>query len=291
MNNQKIIHIENNEIELKNKSEIININKKGENEIKSNYEKIKIFSFNLVEKERTILENLFVFEYMGDLMDKINLDNNFNIKYLITDFEKERYNYKIYNYFISKTIIIDFATFLLEFINEDESYIDNNKFKIINDELFNISINSNINKNKKTKENLRINNLNKCNNSINFIISRVLSINESKTLIKLINDYLSGNVLDNIIVQKRSKSADNNIKNSQSTKKNKANKTFKPKDNFPNPINKTYLITREKTLTDFFKLKEKYDGIIIPNYIYDSVINGEFLDLEDNIIYDKYKLD
>ena len=153
--NQKIIHIENNEIELKNKSEIININKKGENEIKSNYEKIKIFSFNLVEKERTILENLFVFEYMGDLMDKINLDNNFNIKYLITDFEKERYNYKIYNYFISKTIIIDFATFLLEFINEDESYIDNNKFKIINDELFNISINSNINKNKKTKENLR----------------------------------------------------------------------------------------------------------------------------------------
>ena len=88
-------------------------------------------------------------------MDKINLDNNFNIKYLITDFEKERYNYKIYNYFISKTIIIDFATFLLEFINEDESYIDNNKFKIINDELFNISINSNINKNKKTKENLR----------------------------------------------------------------------------------------------------------------------------------------
>ena len=59
---------------------------------------------------------------------------------------------------------------------------------------------------------------------------------------QLINDYLSGNVLDNIIVQKRSKSADNNIKNSQSTKKNKANKTFKPKDNFPNPINKTYLI-------------------------------------------------
>ena len=236
-----------------------------------------------MEKERNILENLFVFEYMGDLMDKINLDNNFKIQYLITDFGKERYNYKIYNYFISKTTIIDFATFLLEFINEDESYIDNNKFKIINDELFNISINSNINKNKKTKENLRINNLNKCNNSINFIISRVLNINESKTLIKLINDYLSGNVLDNIIVQKRSKSADNNIKNSQSTKKNKANKTFKPKDNFPNPINKTYLITREKTLTDFFKLKEKYDGIIIPNYI--LILGKSRIHLQFNYIF------
>ena len=92
-------------MELKNKNEIININIKEENEIKSSYERIKIFSFNLVEKEINILKNLFVFEYIGDLKNNINNDKNFRIDYLIIYFEKEKYNYKIYNYFLSKTIM------------------------------------------------------------------------------------------------------------------------------------------------------------------------------------------
>ena len=56
-------------------------------------------------------------------------------------------------------------------------------------------------------------------------------------------------------------------------------------------IEGTFLISKEKINNKrFFKKIKDYKGIISYEYIYDSFLNGQLLDLNDKEILEKYKL-
>ena len=254
----------------------------GENSIKLENKKIQIYSYNLNEKEQNILEDLYIFEYMGEFNDIGNKEKNEDIEFLIIDYQKQKNNYKIYEYILEKKIIIDFTTFLLEYINENNTEIDGDLIAGVKKNLFTISINNIAFENRKLKKNIFNNSANKCINDYYFIISKSIDAQESRILNKIILDFFNANILKNPILSNRSKSADN--KGSIKNKKTKIKEEFKTNSN-----NKIYLITREKTLNNYFNLKENYAGLIIPNYIYNSFLNGELLDLENQDIFNKYK--
>ena len=219
---------------------------------------------------------------MGEFNDIGNKEKNEDIEFLIIDYQKQKNNYKIYEYILEKIIIIDFTTFLLEYINENNTEIDGDLIAGVKKNLFTISINNIAFENRKLKKTIFNNSANKCINDYYFIISKSIDAQESRILNKIILDFFNANILKNPILSNRSKSADN--KGSIKNKKTKIKEEFKTNSN-----NKIYLITREKTLNNYFNLKEKYAGLIIPNYIYNSFLNGELLDLENQDIFNKYK--
>lgn len=184
---------------------------------------------------------------MGEFNDIGNKEKNEDIEFVIFDYEKQKNNYKIYEYILEKIKLIDFTTFLLEYINENNTEIDGDLIAGVKKNLFTISINNIAFENRKLKKNIFNNSANKCINDYYFIISKSIDAQESRILNKIILDFFNANILKNPILSNRSKSADNkiNIKN----KKTKIKEEFKTNSN-----NKIYLITREKTLNNYFNL-------------------------------------
>ena len=90
--------------------------------------KINIITYNLKEKEIQCLKTMPKFEYKGDLNNSLN-DNDIlysSASVIIIDKEKSKYDWKIYEFFFDKKILVDFASFLFEFMTEkgEENIID-----------------------------------------------------------------------------------------------------------------------------------------------------------------------
>ena len=179
-------------------------------------QKINIITYNLEEKEIQCLKTMPKFEYKGDLKNSLN---DYDILYssasvIIIDKSKSKYDWKIYEFFLDKKILIDFASFLFEFMTEraDEDIIDAkntldtlNKISINEETYFfnknirykkrsllnSIKIVENISEHKKEK-NEKINENNKI---FNFAINKNIIGGEKRVLHKIIKVYLKANII------------------------------------------------------------------------------------------------
>ena len=323
-------------------------------EIHSTLEKINIMTYKLEEKEIQCLKSLNNFEYKGNLNDINENDKTIynNSSVIILEQKKVKYDWKMYEFLLDKKIVVDFTSFLLEFINGDNSEnIDSNKFieKIneisINNEFFffnkkkrlqkrtmmqSLNIIDNImSKEKNEQVNQQQNDL---ENKFYFIINQDINENEKKIFHKLLKNYLKAYIINtnvpknrsrsvssqiNLNLEKMTKKAKKNnleaIKENELVKndKNKINENDKPKkinekniDNINSDSNKikcnrneeqmiegTYLISKNKVNNiKFLKKVKYYKGVISYKYIYDSFSNGQLLDLNEEEIIEKYKL-
>ena len=203
------------------------------NEIKTNLdsEKINIMTYKLEEKEIQCVKEFLVFEYIGNLNNIIEKDQKiYNLASIII-LEKKSviYDWKMYDFLLDKKIIIDFASFLLEFDNIDNN---NDKNKII-EKINKISINNEIyffNKKMRIQkrnmiqslniiENIKAKNkkeqinqqLSAIENNFFFMIDQDINENEKKVFHKLLKFYLKANIINTNMPKNRSRSVSNQI--------------------------------------------------------------------------------
>ena len=196
-----------------------NINNNEEsNNLTKDFKKINIMSFKLKESEIQSLKTLKFFEYLGEINKEIkDVENSyFEIEYIILELDNVKYNWETYKFLLDKKIIIEFTAFLLEFINEQNFEENEKRIKFIMSKLNKISINNDLiffNKNYKNlynnQNNYSLNDKTILNNKIKFFISKLININESKIIVKLLKKYLKGNIIDEKNKSKKSKSSDN----------------------------------------------------------------------------------
>jgi hypothetical protein len=351
-NNEKNYVLELNQ----NNSKVLSLAKNSE--IKATSGKISIMTYKLEANEIQSLKSLNNFEYKGNINNneknkKIN--NNANI--IIVEKNKVIYDWKMYEFLLDKKIVVDFASFLFEFINDDK----HNNTNIVLEKINQISINNEIiffNKRMRMQKrsmmqslkivdniipkekNEKINQQNEVENKYFFMINKDIDENEKKVLQKLLKNYLKADIINTN--NKRSKSSANQIditlekmvkKNSLETIKENDNKEVNDEEvdikkdsneigkskninihrinnnilskkkndiesndlkeniNEKQKIEGTFLISKEKINNKrFFKKIKDYKGIISYEYIYDSFLNGQLLDLNDKEILEKYKL-
>ena len=189
-------------------------------------QKINIITYKLEEKEIQCLASMSKFEYKGDLKNPLvdygSLYSSASV--IILDKERSKYDLKMYDFFMDKKILVDFASFLFEFMTEkiDEDVID---AKNTLDKLNKISINEetyflnkkiryqrrsllhtyniveNISDHKRDRED-------KMNDSqlFNFVINKDIMGGEKRILHKLIKMYLKANIIKIDFNPKRSHS-------------------------------------------------------------------------------------
>ena len=318
---QKIISIKNNAFALEN-YKIKNSAIQSNNKQISKFD-IDIYSYNLNDDEINVLKTDNLFNYQKDilLLDEVNY---VNIQYILLDKNKELNNYQMYKFLLDKKIVIDITCFLLEFVGED-CYHD--KDDII-DKLKNISINTEIDSNFKTKnigkkitQSLIKNNIlsiqsNLKKNEIKnfeFIISNLLPNKEKKIILKLLK-LLNGKIISKNYIVRRSLTYDNKTNkkpynndplfalnlydinnfrkksfNSTNIKKSPNFKFYKINTNFK-IIKNIYLITKDIPISFYYNHFEYCYIYIHPSYVYHSYLNGIFLDLHNNNILHKYLL-
>ena len=302
------------------------------NEIKTNLdsEKINIMTYKLEEKEIQCLKEFLVFEYIGNLNNIIENDQKiYNLASIII-LEKKSviYDWKMYDFLLDKKIIIDFATFLLEFDNIDNN---NDKNKII-EKINKISINNEIyffNKKMRIQKKKMIQSLNiienikevfhkllkfylKANiintnmpknrsrsvsNQINKNLEKLIKKNKKNNNLEVINEIDLNNKESNINdEEKKSNEIDKskNLNEKRINNINKVNDENKSEDKLSEEQNteRTFLISKNKVNNKKFLNKVKYyKGVISFKYIYDSFLNGQLLDLNEKEIFEKYKLE
>ena len=194
-------------------------------------QKINIITYKLEEKEIQCLKTMNKFEYKGDLKNSTNTISDYLNIYstasvIILDKEKSKYDWKMYEFFFDKKILVDFASFLFEFItettNEDiidaENTLDKlNKISINEENYFlnkkiryqrrslqhSLDIVKNISEYNTEKENKDENN-NK--NNFNFVINKDIMGGEKRIINKIIKFYLKANVIKIDFISKRSRS-------------------------------------------------------------------------------------
>ena len=201
-------------------------------------QKINIITYKLEEKEIQCLRNMDKFEYKGDLTNPF-LD--YGILYcsasvIILDKEKSKYDWNMYDFFFDKKILVDFASFLFEFITEN---VDNESIdaKETLDKLNKISMNEEtyfLNKKIRYQRRSLINSLNIVENicevkkedkeeekkeiGINFVLNYNIVSGEKRIIQRILKFYLKANIIKiNLkgireIKDKRSKSVGPNIK-------------------------------------------------------------------------------
>ena len=197
-------------------------------------QKINIITYNLEEKEIQCLKTMHKFEYKGDLKYSLN---DYDILYssasvIIVDKEKTKYDWRIYEFLFDKKILVDFASFLFEFMTEkaDENIIDAEKtFNKLNQ----ISINEEtyfFNKNIRYKKRSLLNSIKiveniselnkkkdeKINENKNkifkFVINKNIIGGEKRILHKIIKVYLKANIIKIELPAKRSQSVGPSMK-------------------------------------------------------------------------------
>ena len=131
--------------------------------------------------------------------------------FIILDKERSKYDWKMYEFFVDKKILVDFASFLLEFINEntteeidaqntleklnkisinEESYFLNKKIRYQRRSLMHsYNIVENISDHRKEKED------NENKKVFNFVIYKNISGGEKRIIHKIIKFYLKANVI------------------------------------------------------------------------------------------------
>ena len=224
--------------------------KKNNNNIQPISDKINIITYKLEDKEIQCLKSLSNFEYKGNLCnnekDK-NIYNNASI--IIVEYKKVIYDWKIYEFLLDKKIIVDFTSFLLEFINGGDNSKKGFDMNIISEKINQISINNEtyfFNKKKRTQKRSILHSLNIVDNIIMkdkkeirqtsqqqddienkffFIINQDIDDSEKKILNKLLKNFLKANIINNNMPKKRSRSFANqiNLNLEKLTKKNKKN--------------------------------------------------------------------
>ena len=324
-------------------------------EIQSTSEKINIMTYKLEEKEIQCLKTLNNFDYKGNLNDNNENDKTIynNASVIILEYKKVEYDWKMYEFLLDKKIVVDFTSFLLEFISGDNTEnIDLNK---LIEKINEISINNEFfffNKKKRLQKRTMRQSLNIIDNIMSkekndqanqqqneieskfyFIINQDINENEKKIFHKLLKNYLKANIINSNIPKKRPRSVASqiNLNLEKMTKKAKKNNlevihenelvkddknkiNENQKDNSKNVIEKkndnnindnksksnkneeqniegTYLISKDRVNNIKFLKKVKfYKGVISYKYIYDSFLNGQLLDLNEEEILNKYKL-
>ena len=324
-------------------------------EIQSTSEKINIMTYKLEEKEIQCLKTLNNFDYKVNLNDNNENDKTIynNASVIILEYKKVEYDWKMYEFLLDKKIVVDFTSFLLEFISGDNTEnIDLNK---LIEKINEISINNEFfffNKKKRLQKRTMRQSLNIIDNIMSkekndqanqqqneieskfyFIINQDINENEKKIFHKLLKNYLKANIINSNIPKKRPRSVASqiNLNLEKMTKKAKKNNlevihenelvkddknkiNENQKDNSKNVIEKkndnnindnksksnkneeqniegTYLISKDRVNNIKFLKKVKfYKGVISYKYIYDSFLNGQLLDLTEEEILNKYKL-
>ena len=240
-------------------------------------QKINVITYKLEEKEIQCLRNMEKFEYKGDLANPL-LD--YGILYcsasvIILDKEKSKYDWKMYDFFFDKKILVDFASFLFEFItdNADTEKID---AKETLDKLNKISMNEEtyfLNKKIRYQRRSLIHSLNIVENiseikkeekeeekkevGINFVLNHNIQSGEKRIIQRILKFYLKANVIKiNLKAYRekrdlRSKSVGPNIKFNFKVKKaeieEKIKKLKKIKNNKNNKF-ESIIKTRNQTL-------------------------------------------
>ena len=216
-------------LDFEHKSDKIIVLKK-QNDMKSNSMKVKIniIAYKLEQKEIQCLRSLNYFEYKGNLNNNYENDdriyNNANI--IIIERKKDIYDWKLYEFLLDKKIIVDFTSFLLEFINNDKAY-NNDSEKLI-EKINEMSLNNEFyffNKKKKIQKRTMIQSLNIINNIIlkdkkeknnqqqnairnkfYFMINQDINDKEKKIFQKLLKNYLKAKLINSNTPKNRSRS-------------------------------------------------------------------------------------
>ena len=227
--------------------------KEKENETKTIGQKINIITYKLEEKEIQCLRTMDKFEYKGDLTNPL-LD--YGILYssasvIILDKENSRYDWQMYDFFFDKKILVDFASFLFEFITEN-SDIEKIDAKDTLDKLIKISMNEEtyfLNKKIRYQQRSLINSLNIIENiteikkeekeeerketGINFVLNYNILSGEKRIIQRILKFYLKSNIIKiNLkefkdIRDKRSKSVGPNMKFNFKVKKDQIEEKIK----------------------------------------------------------------
>ena len=233
--------------------ELIDKEKDKENETKTIGQKINIITYKLEEKEIQCLRTMDKFEYKGDLTNPL-LD--YGILYssasvIILDKENSRYDWQMYDFFFDKKILVDFASFLFEFITEN-SDIEKIDAKDTLDKLIKISMNEEtyfLNKKIRYQQRSLINSLNIIENiteikkeekeeerketGINFVLNYNILSGEKRIIQRILKFYLKSNIIKiNLkefkdIRDKRSKSVGPNMKFNFKVKKDQIEEKIK----------------------------------------------------------------
>ena len=232
------------------------------------------------------------FEYKGDLTNPL-LD--YGILYssasvIILDKEKSRYDWQMYDFFFDKKLLVDFASFLFEFMTEN-SDVEQIDAKETLDKLTKISMNEEtyfLNKKIRYKQRSLINTLNIIENiteikkeekdeekkeaGINFVLNYNILSGEKRIIQRILKFYLKANVLKINLKEfkelrdKRSKSVGPNIKFNfkvkkaqleEKIKKIKNNKNSKNNKNNKNNNFESTIKTRNQTLKTEAKFNKK----------------------------------
>ena len=248
--------------DLNNTPDLVNKEKDKDKETeiinKTIGQKINIITYKLEEEEIQCLRTMDKFEYKGDLNNPL-LD--YGILYcsasvIILDKEKSKYDWKMYDFFFDKKILVDFASFLFEFITENTD-IDKIDAKETLDKLNKISLNEEtyfLNKKIRYQRRSLIHSLNIVENiaetkkeekdeekrevGINFVLNYNILSGEKRIIQRILKFYLKANVIKiNLKEYKekrdmRSKSVGPNIKFNFKVKKAQIEEKIKKiKDN------------------------------------------------------------
>ena len=240
--NLKINEDSDNNNNNENMPDLIEKEKEQEKETKTIGQKINIITYKLEEREIQCLRTMDKFEYKGDLTNPL-LD--YGILYssasvIILDKENSRYDWHMYDFFFDKKILVDFASFLFEFITENNE-LEKIDAKDTLDKLIKISMNEEtyfLNKKIRYKQRSLINTLNIIENiteikkeekeeekkeekketGINFVLNYNIQSGEKRIIQRILKFYLKSNILKiNLkefreIRDKRSKSVGPNMK-------------------------------------------------------------------------------
>jgi len=189
-------------------------------------QKINIITYKLEEKEIQCLNSMTKFEYKGDLKNPFadygSLYSSASV--IILDKERSKYDWKMYEFFMDKKILVDFASFLFEFMTEkidedvinakntldklnkisinEEAYFLNKKIRYQRRSLLHTyNIVENISDHKKDRED-KMND----SQSFNFVINKDIMGGEKRIIHKLIKMYLKANIIKIDFNPKRSQS-------------------------------------------------------------------------------------
>ena len=248
-------------------------------------QKINIITYKLEEKEIQCLRNMDKFEYKGDLTNPL-LD--YGILYcsasvIILDKEKSKYDWKMYDFFFDKKLLVDFASFLFEFMTEN---VDNESIdaKETLDKLNKISMNEEtyfLNKKIRYQRRSLINTLNIVENicdvkkdekeeekkeGINFILNYDIVSGEKRIIQRILKFYLKANVIKiNLkglreIKDKRSKSVGPNMKFNFKIKKAQIEEKIQKVKNNKNHKFQSLIKTRNQVIKTDEKINKNKKG-------------------------------
>ena len=262
-----------------------------------------------------LLDKKIIIDFTPFLLEFVNIDNinNIDMNTIVEKINNISINNEIY--FFNKKMRLQKRT-MIQSINIIENILSKDKKEQIiqqqNDieNQFYFMIDQDINENEKKVFHKLLKNYLKANiininmpknrsrsvaNQINMNLDKLLKKNK-KINLEVINENELNNKDNGNENDKKTKEIEqskdiNEVRNNNINSINDGNKT---KDNINEEQNfeKTFLISKNKVNNIKFLNKVKYyKGVISYKYIYDSFLNGQLLDLNEQEIFEKYKME